>query len=324
MRSPKIILAGDIGGTKTWLRLSRDGTALREQRYDSEAYVDLEAMLAEFIGEDRPSNACFGVAGPVQGRTAKITNLPWRIDADAIAAQFAIPFVSLINDFQAAAYGIEALEASDLFTLQAGKPQEHGPRAVIGAGTGLGEGYLVWQGDTYQALPSEGSHADFAPADELQVGLWRHLRQRFGHVSWERVVSGPGLAAIYEYLRQRNEFVESPELAAAMRDGDPSAAISEHALEHGNALALAALDLFAAVYGAETGNLALKMLATGGVYVAGGIAPKIFEHLKTGGFLRAFLAKGRFAPMLATFPVHVVLNPQVGLLGAEVIAGRES
>lgn len=324
MPHPTTLLAGDIGGTNTRLRLSRDGAVLREQRYDSAAFPGLEAMLAGFLGNDRPASACFGVAGPVQGRMAKITNLPWQIDADTIRMQFAISAVTLINDFQAVAYGIEALEASDLLTLQAGQAQEHGPRAVIGAGTGLGEGYLVWQGDGYQALPSEGSHADFAPADELQVELWRHLARHFGHVSWERVVSGPGLAAIYKFLRQRGEFAESPELATAMRDGDPSAAVSEYALQRNDALALAALDMFVSAYGAEAGNLALKILATGGVYVAGGIASKIAAHLKAGGFMRMFLAKGRFADLLASIPVHVVLNPQVGLLGAEVVARKES
>ncbi|MFA7243222.1 MAG: glucokinase [Sulfuricellaceae bacterium] len=325
MPHQKTVLAGDIGGTKTWLRLSTscasNGDAvLREQRYDSAAFSGLEPMLVDFLAGAQPVSACFGVAGPVQGRIAKITNLPWRIEADAIAAQFALPAVALINDFQAVAYGIEALAASDLLTLQAGQAQKHGPRAVIGAGTGLGEGYLVWRDGGYQALPSEGSHADFAPADELQAELWRYLAQRHGHVSWERVVSGPGLAAIYEFLRRRGKLTESSALASAMRDGDPSAAISEHALQHHDALALAALELFVAAYGAEAGNLALKILATGGVFVAGGIAPKIADLLKTGGFLRAFLAKGRFAGLLATLPVHVVLNPQVGLLGAEVVA----
>ena len=324
MPHQKTVLAGDIGGTKTLLRLSCDSTLLREQRYDSAAFPGLEAILADFLGATVPDSACFGVAGPVQGGMAKITNLPWLIDAAVIAAQFKIGQVALINDFQAVAYGIGALPASDLLTLQAGQARQHGPRAVIGAGTGLGEGYLVWRDDAYQALPSEGSHADFAPANDLQVDLWRHLAQHFGHVSWERVVSGPGLAAIYEFLRKRGEFAESPELAAAMRDGDPSAAISAHAMQRHDALALAALDLFIAAYGAETGNLALKILATGGVYVAGGIAPKIAERLQAGGFLRAFLAKGRFAELLATLPVHVVLNPQVGLLGAEVIARNRS
>jgi len=322
MTPPKTLLAGDLGGTKTWLRLSCGGEMLREQRYDSAAFAGLTPMLAGFLGESAPQSACFGVAGPVRGNTAQITNLPWRIDAGEIAAHFAIPQVALINDFQAVAYGIEALGDDDLLTLQAGQPQPHGPRAVIGAGTGLGEGYLVWQGEHYQALASEGSHADFAPADEMQAELWRWLALRYGHVSWERVVSGPALAEIYAFLRERGELAESPQLAAALRLGDPSAAISAHALQHGDALAGAALDLFIAAYGAESGNLALKMLATGGVYVAGGIAPKIAERLKDGGFLRAFLAKGRFAGLLETIPVQVVLNPQVGLLGAERVAGR--
>ncbi len=324
MAPPKTLLAGDLGGTKTWLRLSCGGEVLREQRYDSAAFDGLIPMIADFLGDSVPTAACFGVAGPVRGATAQITNLPWRIDAGEIATRFAIPHVSLINDFQAVAYGIEALAAADLLTLQAGQPQPQGPRAVIGAGTGLGEGYLVWQGEHYQALPSEGSHADFAPADEIQAELWRWLAPRYGHVSWERVVSGPGLADIYGFLRERGELPESPQLAAALQSGDPSAAISEYALQHGDALAGAALDLFVAAYGAEAGNLALKILATGGLYVAGGIAPKIAERMQTGGFLRAFLAKGRFAGLLATIPVQVVLNPQVGLLGAERMAGRKA
>jgi len=321
MTPAKTLLAGDLGGTKTWLRLSCAGEVLREQRYDSAAFAGLTPMIADFLGESAPASACFGVAGPVRGNTAQITNLPWRIDAGEIATRFAIPQVSLINDFQAVAYGIEALAAADLLTLQAGQPQPHGPRAVIGAGTGLGEGYLVWQDGHYQALASEGSHADFAPADEIQADLWRWLAQRYGHVSWERVVSGPGLAEIYAFLRERGAAAESPQLAAALRLGDPSAAISDHALQHGDVLAVAALDLFIAAYGAEAGNLALKMLATGGVYIAGGIAPKIAERIRAGGFLRAFLAKGRFAGLLETIPVQVVLNPQVGLLGAERVAG---
>lgn len=322
MSPAKTLLAGDLGGTKTWLRLSCGGRVLREQRYDSAAFSGLMPMIAVFLGNIVPACACFGVAGAVRGTRAQITNLPWRIDAGEIAAGFAIPQVSLINDFQAVAYGIEALDGADLLTLQAGEAQPRGPRAVIGAGTGLGEGYLVWQGEHYQALPSEGSHADFAPADAIQADLWRWLAQRHGHVSWERVVSGPGLADIYAFLRERGETAESPQLAAAMLNGDPSAAISEHALRHGDALAGAALELFVAAYGAEAGNLALKILATGGVYVAGGIAPKIAGRLQAGDFMRAFLAKGRFAGLLARVPVHVVLNPQVGLLGAERVAGR--
>lgn len=325
MTSQPLLLAGDIGGTKTLLRLSRGGTILREQRFESAAFPGLHAMLAAFLdGTDggAPQSACFGVAGPVQGKRARVTNLPWSVDADDLAVRFGMARVTLINDFQAVAYGIEMLGEADLLTLQAGQPAPHAPRAVIGAGTGLGEGYLTWQGDHYHAWPSEGSHADFAPADELQAGLWRWLKQRHGHVSWERVVSGPGLVAIYDFLRERKEYPESAQLAAALREGDPAAAISAHALQHGDPLADAALGLFVAAYGAEAGNLALKVLSVGGVYLAGGIAPKIAGRLKEGGFLRAFRAKGRFAGLLESFPVHVVLNPEVGLLGAENMAGR--
>ncbi|MBS4098960.1 MAG: glucokinase [Sulfuricella sp.] len=324
MTIPKTLLAGDIGGTKTLLRLTCGAAVLREQRYDSAAWDGLEPMIADLLANTPVDAACFGVAGPVRGRAAQITNLPWRIDADAIAQQFSIGKVALINDFQAVAYGIEALGPEDLYTLQAGHLSEHGPRAVIGAGTGLGEGYLVWQGENYVALPSEGSHADFAPADELQIDLWRWLSERHDHVSWERVVSGPGLETIYRFLRERGDFPESTLLAQMMQAGDASAAISDFALHQYDPLASAALDLFVAIYGAETGNLALKILASGGVYVAGGIAPKIIERLKNGGFMGAFLAKGRFAELLASIPVQVVLNPEVGLLGAQRVAGKQS
>lgn len=322
MNSEKTLLAGDLGGTKTLLRLNCGAQTRREQRYDSAAWAGLEEMVGDFLGGERADAACFGVAGPVRGGTAQITNLPWRIDAEALAQRHAIPRVRLINDFQAVAYGIEMLGETDLLTLQAGVPCPNAPRAVIGAGTGLGEGYLVWSDGAYLALPSEGSHADFAPADELQADLWRWLAERYGHVSWERVVSGPGLEAIYRFLKERGELAESALLAEMIRAGDGAAAISEFALRHRDPLAGAALDLFIAAYGAEAGNLALKILASGGVYVAGGIAPKIADRLQDGAFLRAFLAKGRFAELLATLPVHVVLNPQVGLLGALAVASR--
>lgn len=321
----KILLAGDIGGTKTLLRLSEGGRAIAEQRFESVAYAGLEPIIAEFLRDCPPraiAAACFGVAGPVEGGQAKITNLPWRIDAAAIAAEFGIPQVRLINDFQAVAYGIEALGSDDLLTLQAGAPLEYGVRAVIGAGTGLGEGFMVWQGGQYEALPSEGSHVDFAPADMRQAELLRYLAARFGHVSYERLVSGPGLANIFDFLRDSEEGGASSELLAAVKEGDPSAAISRFALAGNDRLATEALDLFIRIYGAEAGNLALKVLAHGGVYVAGGIAPQIIEKLKDGRFLKAFADKGRYAELLATIPVYVVLNPNVGLMGAERVAGR--
>jgi len=328
MNSPnhKIILAGDIGGTKTLLRLGEVGNeVLAERHFDSHAYGSLNDIVAEFLREDAAhhvAGACFGVAGPVESGRAKITNLPWQIEAAAISAQFGIPQVALINDFQAVAYGIEALESHDLATLQAGEPLHQGVRAVIGAGTGLGEGFMVWQESHYEALPSEGSHADFAPADALQIELLRYLSRKYGHVSYERLVSGPGLVDIFEFLRNREELDVSSALHVAMETDDPSAAISRFALEDRDRLAVQALDLFVRIYGAEAGNLALKVLARGGVYVAGGIAPKIIEKLKDGSFLRAFADKGRFAGLLGAIPVHVVLNPKVGLMGAARVAER--
>jgi glucokinase len=322
----KILLAGDIGGTKTLLRLSEaGGGVLAERRFDSTSFTSLEQVVARFLS-DFPAlslaAACFGVAGPVEGGRANITNLPWQIDEASIAAEFRIPQVRLINDFQAVAYGIEALESQDLATLQAGVPQEGGVRAVIGAGTGLGEGFTVWQGGYYAAFPSEGSHADFAPTDALQIELLRYLAARYGHVSYERLLSGPGLVNIFEFLRDSRGQQATTELQSAMKAGDPAAAISDCALGGKDDLAVSALDLFARIYGAEAGNLALKVLARGGVYIAGGIAAQIMGKLKDGEFLRAFADKGRFAGLLRDIPVHVVLNPKVGLMGAARVAER--
>ncbi len=322
----KILLAGDIGGTKTFLRFAKaGGDILAERRYDSQSYPGLDHILAEFVQAHPPlfiHAACFGVAGPVSEGRAEITNLPWKIDAAAIGSQFGIPHVRLINDFQAVAYGIEALRPDDLATLQTGEPQMHGVRAVIGAGTGLGEGFMVWREGHYEAMPSEGSHADFAPADAQQIELLRYLARHHGHVSYERLVSGAGLVSLFDFLRETGDTEVAPDLRAAMEAGDSAAAISRFALGGADRLAAEALDLFIRIYGAEAGNLALKVLARGGVYVAGGIAPQIIGKLQEGEFLRAFGAKGRFAGLLATIPVHVVLDPKVGLLGAARVAER--
>jgi glucokinase len=322
----KILLAGDIGGTKTLLRLfEAGGGVLAELRFDSASFPSLEQVVAGFLSDfpGRPiAAACFGVAGPVEGGRAHITNLPWLIDAASIAAEFRIPQVRLINDFQAVAYGIEALDGQDLMTLQAGVPQACGVRAVIGAGTGLGEGFMVWQGGCYEAFPSEGSHADFAPTDALQIELLKYLAERYGHVSYERLLSGPGLVNIFDFLRDSRGQQATTELQSAMKAGDPAAAISDCAMGGNDDLAVSALSLFARIYGAEAGNLALKILARGGVYIAGGIAAQIMNKLKDGEFLRAFADKGRFAGLLGEIPVHVVLNPKVGLLGATRVAER--
>lgn len=330
------VLAGDIGGTKTLLRIAEvecgAQRVVAEQRFESGAFDGLPAVLSALVsttGRDALAGvnaACLGIAGPVQrtaaGQFAKATNLPWEVDSAALAREFDIPRVRLINDFQAIGYGIEALGPQDLVTLQQGKPEPHGPRAVIGAGTGLGQGILVWQGDRYEALPTEGGHADFGPNDELQLELWRSLKREFGRVGYERILSGPGLARIYSFLRARVAVPESPEVTRAMLGGDAAAAIAGVALEGGDALAIQALDLFVRVYGAQAGNLALTVLATGGVYVAGGVAPKIIAKLKDGAFLRAFNDKGRMAPLVKAMPVHVIVNPKVGLIGAALAAAR--
>jgi glucokinase len=330
----KLLLAGDIGGTKTLLQLVsvRDGTfqTIHERRFDSIAYDDFNSLLGEFMSAAAllpaaagPIDAaCFGVAGPIHGQSAKITNLGWTIDAGAVGAEFGVASTCLINDFAAVGYGIEALHGDDVAPLQAGEPELHGLRAVLGAGTGLGEGILVWQGDHYQALPSEGGHVDFAPTDEDQDGLLRYLRPIYGHVSYERILSGAGLVKIFEFLTETGLETAMAPLRQAMLENDPAAAISGFGLDGRDPAAARALDLFVAIYGAQAGNLALTTLARGGVYIAGGIAPKIIARLKGGGFIHAFNGKGRFSALMQRIPVRVVMNPKVGLMGAALVASR--
>jgi glucokinase len=326
----RLILAGDIGGTKTWLRLveaTPEGLrTVREQRFESAVFDGLAPMIQALLaGDPTPveiRSACFGVAGPVEGRHAALTNLPWSVDADEIGAQCGIATVSLINDFEAIGYGIEALEDRDITTLQAGRLVASGPRVVLGAGTGLGVCLIVPDGERYQVIATEGGHMDFAPTDELQIGLLRFLQGRFGHVSYERILSGPGLVDIFEFLQEGGAHRPAVELAQALQTDAAAAAISQAALGGHDSCARAALQLFVDIYGAQAGNLALATLARGGVYLAGGIAPKIIEVLKAGGFMRAFCAKGRFATLLSTIPVRVVINPQVGLMGAALVASR--
>jgi glucokinase len=325
------VLAGDIGGTSARLAVAevegRSCRMLDEACYASRDHASFASVLESFLirGRERPQAACFAVAGPVQDRggaqSVRVTNLPWQIESDAIASEFDLARVRLINDFQAVGYGIEALAPQDLVTLQAGEPKPGGPRAVLGAGTGLGQTVCVWHADHYEALPTEGGHAGFAPADDLQDDLLRYLRGRHGRVSCERVLSGPGLVQLYEFLKERGAAPESPDVVQAMQDGDPAAAISI-AAQRGDRLASQALDLFVSVYGAHAGDLALTVLATGGVYVAGGIAPKIVASLKGGAFLRAFNDKGRMSALTQAMPVHVVMNESVGLLGAALVASR--
>lgn len=327
------VLAGDIGGTKTLLQIAECKAgrcrAVRKQRFDSRSYDSLSPIIREFLKQEREKNikaVCFGVAGPVRetakGQSVKVTNLPWEIHSQELKRRFKLPRLLLVNDFQAIGYGIEALGKKDLTVLQKGKAIRHGPRALIGAGTGLGQGLLFWNRDHYMPVATEGGHANFAPANELQIELAHYLLKNAGRTSWELVLSGHGLVELYGFLKARGNMPESPSVAGMMRNGDPAAAITQAALEQNDALANETLNLFVDIYGAQAGNLALTAGATGGVYIAGGIAPKIISRLTDGRFMRAFLNKGKMKPYVADLPVQVVTRPEVGLIGAVLAATR--
>ena len=326
----KIILAGDIGGTKSNLALySIQGDELQsifEKSFPSKDYPALEPLVQEFISDKgiTLTKACFGIAGPIINGKVKTPNLPWLIDAREIARCLKLKSVLLINDLEAAAYGILKLNAAEFATLNPGLSQEHANRAVIAAGTGLGEAILYWDGSGYRPFASEGGHADFAPRTPLEMELLRHLMTRFDHVSYERMISGPGLFSIYNFLKESDRFAEPTWLAERLTLEDPGAVISQVALAEQAEICVEALDLFTSIYGAEAGNLALKAKAVGGVYVGGGIAPKILTKLSDGTFMRAFADKGRFRDFLSAVPVKVVLNEQAALKGAGYYAAFHS
>ncbi|MFH1278120.1 MAG: glucokinase [Candidatus Eisenbacteria bacterium] len=323
------ILAGDVGGTKTLLALvEREGEkfrVLREERFESRHDETLAGIVNRFLeGErERPDRACVGVAAPVTGNEVVGTNLPWTIDRISIGAEIGILRTAIINDFDAVGYGIAHLAEADFLELQQGTTTPQGPIALLGAGTGLGEAFLLWEGGRYRVHPTEGGHADFAPRNALEFGLFLHLRERLkGRVSVERVLSGSGLAAIYDYLVERDIAPDDASVRTEMEREDPAAVVSRAALEKRSEACVRALDLFTAVYGSEAGNHALRILATGGVYVGGGIAPKIAEKLEDGTFMSHFLDKGRFSPFLETLPVRVILSSRAPLLGAASVAAR--
>lgn len=323
------LLAGDIGGTKTLLQLQGAAGKRFERRYDSSAFTDFGALLADFLlagreaGLASPDSACIAVAGPVDGRRARVTNLPWALDADALQARFGIAHVHLINDFQAVGYGLATLQADDLLVLQTGEVCDSAPRALIGAGTGLGEGILLPAGGRYEVLPSEGGHVDFAPTDALQRELLAWLSEREARVSYESLVSGPGLETIYRFHAMHFPALPSADVLAALARGEGAAAISRAAAA-GDVLAAKTLDMFVTIYGAQAGNLALTCLAAGGVYVAGGIAPRLRERITDGRFMAAFCDKGKMAGLLERYPVYLLLNARTGLQGAADVAARLS
>lgn len=325
------ILAGDIGGTKTVLSLficEKEGMRLiREEVFASRQFQDFGDVLKAFLKNERVPirQACLGVAGPVLHGRSETTNLPWCVDAAQIARLFAIPSVSLLNDLEATAYGSMILEEKDYFVLNEGESEPEalspgaatrGNRAIISAGTGLGEVILFWNGARHQPSASEGGHSDFAPRNPLEVALLTYLWKEYARVSYERVLSGPGLFNVYRFLKETGHGKEPAWLCERLASEDPAAVVSETALSGKSVLCRKALDLFVSIYGAEAGNLALKGLATGGVYVGGGIAPKILQKLRDGTFLNAFIDKGRFAPLMRRIPIRIILNEKIPLLGA--------
>jgi glucokinase len=311
-----MILGGDIGGTKTLLALAGDDGIVCERRYPSREWDDFPALLRAFLdeaGAKAIAAACIGVAGPVQDNRAKVTYLPWVVDGQALAETFGIGRVAVLNDFATAAQGVAALQPGDLVTLQAGRPLERSPRLLIGAGTGLGVAGLVPEGAGWRTISGEGGHVGFSPADEEQLSVWRHLQRPGGRVTAENVISGPGLAAIYESLVKvspGNTAITDPAAIAAAAETEPQAR--------------RALDLFVSAYGAFAGDLALLFMARGGVYLGGGIAPKILPCLQAGGFVRAFCARGAHAGLMQDFPIRVVTNERLGLLGALAIAAAHT
>lgn len=317
-----MILAGDIGGTNARLAFftveRRKLKPLIEHVYPSRQHRNLESVVQKFVSDNRlaPEHACFGIAGPVSGARAEMPNLRWTVEASSVANQLSIASVSLINDLEANAYGVAVLERKDFEVLNAGASDAIGNAAVIAAGTGLGEAGLYWDGKRHHPFPCEGGHVDFGPIDDLQLEMLRHLRGEFGHVSWERVLSGPGLFHIYRFLRDTGRGEEPAWLKEEIAEGEPSAHVSRAALEGKSALCVQALEVFVSLYGAEAGNLALKIMATGGVYLGGGIAPKILGKLKQPPFMKAFTAKGRLKNLLEAIPVKVILNDKTALLGA--------
>ena len=315
------ILAGDVGGTKTNLALYlREGSALRREElrsFPSGRYPALEAILAEFLaGSPGVDAVCIGVAGPVVSGRSRVTNLPWVVDGDSVKKAVGARRAYLINDLQATAFSVPFLSGESLAVLQGGEAEPRGTIAVIAAGTGLGAAFLVWGGAGYLPVASEAGHADFAPRDEREMRLFRYLKGRHGRASVEQALSGPGLHAVYRFLRESEKMAESPEVVARLAAEDPPRVIAQEGISGGSDACREALRVFSSLYGAQAGNFALQVMAMGGVYLGGGIAPAILPALSEGPFLESFLAKGRFREFLARVPVRVIRDDKAALLGA--------
>lgn len=319
-----MILVGDIGGTKTVLALYSKkqgvaGGALHETRFESGKYSSLEAIIVEFLRETKakPIAASFGVAGPVKEQHAQITNLPWSISADSISSSFEIPQVFLLNDLESIAMAVPHLGKGDLSTLNPGTADLHGNMAVIAPGTGLGTAFLVWTGERYKACASEGGHTSFSPRNLQEMELLKFLQRRYGHVSFERICSGSHLPNIYEFLLDRGSYLEPDWLQHELQHAaDRTPIIVQTALEHKADICEATLDIFVHILGTIIGNMAVTLLPTGGIYLGGGIPPRILERLQQPDFLSAIADKGRFSGLCSSMAVHVIRDPKAALHGA--------
>ncbi|HEY9869602.1 MAG TPA: glucokinase [Candidatus Obscuribacterales bacterium] len=317
-----MILAGDIGGTKSNLAYfevrKRRLEPIIEETFPSRAFASLHDLLGKFIFEHRLklAHACLSIAGPVINQRCQTTNLPWVVDAERLSEELNLPVIWLINDLEANAHGIVELTPADFVVLNEGSAEPEGNQAIISAGTGLGEAGMFWDGTRHMPFACEGGHADFAPTDAVQIDLLRYLMKEHEHVSYELVLSGMGLNNIYRFLRDSGRYEEPAWLASELAESDPAATISRAALEKTSDLCEQALSIFVTIYGAETGNLALKMMALGGIFVGGGIAPKIIEKLKEPFFMKAFAGKGRMRELVESMPVKVITNEKTALLGA--------
>lgn len=330
-----MILAGDVGGTKVHLALYQFQQGVlrhvRDQKFPASHYPDLQSIVREFLGAKDPATgeheeidaACFGVPGPARNNVVRLTNLPWTLDSHQLARDLGIEHLFLINDLEANGYGIAELSPDQILVLSEGDSSLVGNRALMAAGTGLGEAFLVWNGSHHVPMASEGGHTDYGPRTDLEIELLQYLRKDpeiNGHVSWERVCSGIGLGNIYKFLRDEKKMMESESLRRRMQEEDPNSVIGELGESGDDELAAKVLDVFVSAYGAEAGNLALKVLAHGGVYIGGGIAPKILKKMQDGTFMRAFCDKGRLRDVVCRMPVRIILESRAALMGAAAYA----
>jgi glucokinase len=325
-----MILAGDVGGTKVHLALYNFANGrlqpVRDQKFPAHDFATLDDVVDQFLGSGKEKKeeilaACFGCPGPVRDGRLKLTNLPWTLDTRDLVKSLGIPHIFLINDLEANGYGIPELAPDSIFLLHSGDANASGHAGLMAAGTGLGEALLIWDGKTHRPIPSEGGHCDFAARTDREIALLEYLRDTLkGRVSWERVVSGLGIKNVYSFLRDVEKINEPGWLHDRMIAEDPNAVIGQCAEDGSSSLCFETMKTFSAAYGAEAGNIALKVLATGGIYLGGGIAPKILKTLKNGAFMQAFLDKGRLSPLLESIPVRVILDDTCALLGAAAYA----